>query len=392
MKKRILSAVLVSGVTLGTATTVGADDLSTKIAEKESLISTLTKEQQAAKKQVVALQSQVSSLQSEQERLVAKNGELEVRSAQFEQEIQVLASQIIARNEKLKGQARSAQKGNTLGYLNALLNSKSISDVITRLVAINRAVSANAQMLEKQKADKLSLEQKQQENQEAINTIASNITAIESNQVALKTQQADLEVAKVDLALQLATAEDEKAGLVIRKEAAEQAAAQAKAQAEQEAAARAAQAQAQAQSVAAAQATVAQAASTPAPAQTQPIVAPAAMVSTPAVSYAYDPSNPYPVGQCTWGVKALAPWVGNYWGNGGQWASSAAAAGFRVGGTPMVGSVVVWNDGGYGHVAYVTGVQGGQIQVMEANYAGNQSIGNYRGWFSPGAVSYIYPN
>lgn len=392
MKKRILSAVLVSGVTLGTATTVGADDLSTKIAEKESLISILTKEQQAAKKQVVALQSQVSSLQSEQERLVAKNGELEARSAQFEQEIQVLASQIIARNEKLKGQARSAQKGNTLGYLNALLNSKSISDVITRLVAINRAVSANAQMLEKQKADKLSLEQKQQENQEAINTIASNITAIESNQVALKTQQADLEVAKVDLALQLATAEDEKAGLVIRKEAAEQAAAQAKAQAEQEAAARAAQAQAQAQSVAAAQATVAQAASTPAPAQTQPIVAPAAMVSTPAVSYAYDPSNPYPVGQCTWGVKALAPWVGNYWGNGGQWASSAAAAGFRVGGTPMVGSVVVWNDGGYGHVAYVTGVQGGQIQVMEANYAGNQSIGNYRGWFSPGAVSYIYPN
>lgn len=387
MKKRILSAVLVSGVTLGTATTVGADDLSTKIAEKESLISTLTKEQQAAKKQVVALQSQVSSLQSEQERLVAKNGELEARSAQFEQEIQVLASQIIARNEKLKGQARSAQKGNTLGYLNALLNSKSISDVITRLVAINRAVSANAQMLEKQKADKLSLEQKQQENQEAINTIASNITAIESNQVALKTQQADLEVAKVDLALQLATAEDEKAGLVIRKEAAEQAAAQAKAQAEQEAAVRAAQAQAQAQSVAAAQA-----APTPAPAQAQPIVAPAAMVSTPAVSYAYDPSNPYPVGQCTWGVKALAPWVGNYWGNGGQWASSAAAAGFRVGATPMVGSVVVWNDGGYGHVAYVTGVQGGQIQVMEANYAGNQSIGNYRGWFSPGAVSYIYPN
>ena len=43
-------------------------------------------------------------------------------------------------------------------------------------------------------------------------------------------------------------------------------------------------------------------------------------------------------------------------------------------------------------VAYVTGVQGGQIQVQEANYAGNQSIGNYRGWFNPGSVSYIYPN
>lgn len=92
------------------------------------------------------------------------------------------------------------------------------------------------------------------------------------------------------------------------------------------------------------------------------------------------------------GVKSLAPWVGNYWGNGGQWAASAAAAGYRVGSTPSAGAVAVWNDGGYGHVAYVTGVQGGQIQVQEANYAGNQSIGNYRGWFNPGSVSYIYPN
>ena len=36
------------------------------------------------------------------------------------------------------------------------------------------------------------------------------------------------------------------------------------------------------------------------------------------------------------------------------------------------------------------------IQVSEANYAGNQSIGNHRGWFDPtnaqGYVTYIYPN
>ena len=54
--------------------------------------------------------------------------------------------------------------------------------------------------------------------------------------------------------------------------------------------------------------------------------APAAAVSN--VSYSSDAST-YPVGQCTWGVKTLAPWAGNYWGNGGQWAASAAAAGFR---------------------------------------------------------------
>ncbi len=30
-------------------------------------------------------------------------------------------------------------------------------------------------------------------------------------------------------------------------------------------------------------------------------------------------ANTYPIGQCTWGVKELAPWVRNYWGNANQW-------------------------------------------------------------------------
>ena len=107
-------------------------------------------------------------------------------------------------------------------------------------------------------------------------------------------------------------------------------------------------------------------------------------------------ANTYPVGQCTWGVKSLASWVGNYWGNANQWVASAQAAGHSVGTTPKVGAVAVWpyDGGGYGHVAYVSAVQSStNIQVMEANYAGNSSIGNYRGWFNPassGTVYYIY--
>ncbi len=41
------------------------------------------------------------------------------------------------------------------------------------------------------------------------------------------------------------------------------------------------------------------------------------MVSEVAVEYT---ANTYPAGQCTWGAKEMAPWVGNYWGNGGDWA------------------------------------------------------------------------
>ena len=54
-------------------------------------------------------------------------------------------------------------------------------------------------------------------------------------------------------------------------------------------------------------------------------------------------ASSYPTGQCTWGVKTVAPWVGDYWGNGGQWAESAARDGFRTGKTAEVGSVASWD-------------------------------------------------
>lgn len=414
MKKRILSAVLVSGVTLGTATTVNADNFDAKIAAQDSIISNLTAEQAAAQSKVDALQSQIGSLQTKQSDLEAENTQLEAKSAKLSEEIQSLSSKIVARKDALEKQARSAQKGTaTSTYINTLLNSKSISDVVNRIVAIREVVSANAKMLNQQKADKVSLEEKQAANQEAINTVASNMETLAANKVSLETQQAELKVAKLDFAAQMETAEEQKASLLAQKEEAQkeaEAAAQAQAQAQAESVAKAQAQAAEVQQAPAVETPAATAVATPAPvAQTAPqtssVAAPvaqtaarpvaAAPVATPKPSYSS--VNTYPVGQCTWGVKSLAPWVGNNWGNGGQWAASAAAAGFSVGTTPVVGAVAVWTGGGYGHVAYVTAVESStRIRVMESNFNGNQYIADHRGWFNPtstyqGAAVYIYP-
>ncbi|MFS5852733.1 CHAP domain-containing protein [Streptococcus agalactiae] len=435
MKKRILSAVLVSGVTLGTAAvTVNADDFDSKIAATDSVINTLSGQQAAAQNQVTAIKGQVGALESQQSELEAQNAQLEAVSQQLGQEIQTLSNKIVARNESLKKQVRSAQKGNLTNYINTILNSKSVSDAVNRVVAIREVVSANEKMLAQQEADKAALEAKQIENQNAINTVAANKQAIENNKAALATQRAQLEAAQLELSAQLTTVQNEKASLI-----------QAKAQAE-EAARKAAEAQAVAEAKAQAE-SVAQVESATAPTetvQTQPrteikpsnltatssattvakttatatnepkvtqpsvvtkaVEAPKAVVSsTPrAVSKpvvrSYDSSNTYPMGQCTWGAKSMASWVGNYWGNANQWGASARAAGYSVGTTPRVGAVAVWpyDGGGYGHVAVVTSVaNNSSIQVMESNYAGNMSIGNYRGSFNPsasGSVYYIYPN
>ena len=107
--------------------------------------------------------------------------------------------------------------------------------------------------------------------------------------------------------------------------------------------------------------------------------------------------NSYPVGQCTWGVKELAPWASNWWGNANTWAIYASAQGYRIGNVPVAGAIAVWDGGEYGHVAYVTDVQSeNSIQVLESNYKRQKQIANYRGYFNPneflGKVTYIYPN
>ncbi|HEM9365276.1 peptidoglycan hydrolase PcsB [Streptococcus agalactiae] len=421
MKKRILSAVLVSGVTLGTAAvTVNADDFDSKIAATDSVINTLSGQQAAAQKQVTAIKGQVGALESQQSELEAQNAQLEAVSQQLGQEIQTLSNKIVARNESLKKQVRSAQKGNLTNYINTILNSKSVSDAVNRVVAIREVVSANEKMLAQQEADKAALEAKQIENQNAINTVAANKQAIENNKAALATQRAQLEAAQLELSAQLTTVQNEKASLI-------QAKAQAESVAKAQAAAQVESATAPTETVqtqprteikpsnltaTSSATTVAKttATATNEPKVTQPSVvtkaveAPKAVVSsTPrAVSKpvvrSYDSSNTYPMGQCTWGAKSMASWVGNYWGNANQWGASARAAGYSVGTTPRVGAVAVWpyDGGGYGHVAVVTSVaNNSSIQVMESNYAGNMSIGNYRGSFNPsasGSVYYIYPN
>lgn len=111
------------------------------------------------------------------------------------------------------------------------------------------------------------------------------------------------------------------------------------------------------------------------------------------ISQTTNPGNTYAHGWCTWGVKQVAPWIGNNWGDAYQWAATAATQGFKTGSTPVPGSVVVWSGN---HVAYVTDVrEDGMIQVLEANFNGNRYVDNFRGWFNPngiqGNVTYIYP-
>ena len=414
MKKKLLTTILLSTVALsqvGTVISVGADSTDDKIAAQDSKIADLSSKEQSAQAEVDQIQSQVSEIKKQQETLKAENERLNEESARLSAEIEELSKNIVARQESLANQARSAQTtGTATSYINAIVSSGSLTEAISRVSAMNEIASANNKMLEEQKRDKEAIDAKQKENNEAINTVIANQQKLDEDSQALTTKEAELKVAQLNLAAEKSTAENEKNALLAEKAAAEKAAAEAAAaeaayRAQQEEQRKAVEASAntnlQAQVQAATQTPAAEAGqpqatvSTPAaPAVQTQTVATSAATSRPAYSSS---ASSYPVGECTWGAKVLAPWAGDYWGNGAQWAASAAAAGFRTGSQPQVGAIACWNDGGYGHVAVVTAVQSTtSIQVSESNYLGIRSIGNYRGWFNPvnaqGSVTYIYPN
>ncbi len=401
MKKKILASLLLSTVLVSQTavlTTVRAETTDEKIAAQDNKISSLTAQQQEAQKQVDQIQGQVSTIQAEQASLQSENEKLQAESKKLEGEITELSKNIVARNASLEKQARSAQtNGAATSYINTIVNSKSITEAISRVAAMSEIVSANNKMLEQQKADKKAISDKQVANNEAINTVIANQQKLADDAQALTTKQAELKVAELNLAAEKATAEGEKASLLEKKAAAE---AEARAAAEAEAAYRARQTSQQQSVVASGNTSFSaqvQATSTTDEEDSSYTPAPAPAPARQRPTYSSNASS-YPTGECTWGAKTLAPWAGDYWGNGAQWATSAAAAGFRTGSTPQAGAIACWNDGGYGHVAVVTAVSSStRIQVSESNYGGDRTIGNKRGWFNPtttseGYVTYIYPN
>ena len=407
MKKKLFATILLSTVALSQGAVVAgvsADSTDDKIAAQDNKINSINQQQQSAQAQVDQIQGQVSEIKKQQENLQAENDRLNEESERLSAEIDELSKNIVARQESLANQARSAQTtGTATSYINAIVSSGSLTEAISRISAMNEIADANNKMLQEQKRDKEAIAQKQKENNDAINTVIANKQQLEDDAQALSTKEAELKVAQLNLAAEKSTAENEKNALLQQKAEAEKAAAAAAAaeaayrakQQEQQAAVKAsANTTLQAQVQAAAQTPAATPAAAQPAVQTQAAAAPVATTSRPTYSTS---ASSYPVGECTWGAKTLAPWAGDYWGNGGQWAASAAAAGFRTGSQPQVGAIACWNDGGYGHVAVVTAVQSTtSIQVSESNYNGIRSIGNYRGWFNPttaqGTVTYIYPN
>lgn len=81
----------------------------------------------------------------------------------------------------------------------------------------------------------------------------------------------------------------------------------------------------------------------------------------------YAKGNRYAYGWCTWYAWSRRPDLPSNMGNARNWGNAARRAGFPVNGTPRVGDIFQNNSGYYGHVGYVTAVNGNTISICDMN-------------------------
>ena len=444
MKKKIISAILMSTVVLSAAAPLSGvyADTNSDIAKQDATISSAQSAKAQAQAQVDSLQSKVDSLQQKQTSTKAQIAKIESEAKALNAQIATLNESIKERTKTLEAQARSAQvNSSATNYMDTVINSKSLTDVIQKVTAIATVSSANKQMLEQQEKEQKELSQKSETVKKNYNQFVSLSQSLDSQAQELTSQQAELKVATLNYQATIATAQDKKQALLDEKAAAEKAAQEAakkqaayEAQQKEAAQAQAASTAATAKAVEAAtssasasssQAQASQSSSstssnntssssssstsssssssnndttpTPTPTPTPPSTGGSGINSSPI-------GNPYAGGGCTdyvWQYfAAQGIYIRNIMpGNGGQWASNGPAQGVLhvVGAAPGVivssfsADFVGYANSPYGHVAIVKSVNSdGTITIKEGGY-GTTWWGHER-TVSASGVTFLMPN
>lgn len=418
MKKNILSAILMSTVILSAVAPISGvnADTNSDIAKQDATISSAQSAQAQAQTQVDSIQAKIGSIQAKQADLKNKMEKLKVEGKKLNTQVSTLRQNINERNSSLQAQARSAQvNSSTTGYLDAVVNSKSLSDAIQKVTAMATVTSANKNMLDQQQKDIKSVQDKLAENQKNDGIMVAAQNDLTKQTKDLAGQEAQLKVAQLNYQLTITTAQDKKQELQAQKAAAEKAATE---QANKTKAAAEAVAKANAapiiqmpkttasSSVSTASSedmtvssssttnvnpttpsknvsstnTVTNTKSTPTPSASIPSSSSnnSSGYTIPSTHYGTNPGT-YVAPTCTFYVKSvMGSRVGDYWGNGEDWAASASADGFTVDNNPVAGSTVAVfgpnvRGGSYGHVAVVESVNkaAGTMVIGEAIDLGN---------------------
>ena len=408
MKFNKVMITLVAAVTLAgsaSAVTPVFADTSDSIASNKSVTNALLKQIEDANTEVINLNKQIDTKNGQISDATAKISATDAKISSLSGEIVAAQKNVTARKNNLKDQLISLQKkaGNSVSgnvYIDFVLNSQNLSDLIARTMTVGKLSQASKDALDAVTVAKDKLAGLKTEQENARQTLVSTKASLETQKSQLVSLQKDANDKQDALNKQIADHKDELVALQSQfAQEQSEAAAATQAALKTVAASTASSSTTSSSSSATSTSTIANNTSSSSNNSSSVITNNTASGSGSHADFSGS-GNTYPWGQCTWYVKSVAPWAGNGWGNGAQWGSSAAAAGFTVNHTPAAGSIIVfaagqsvggqWTaDGSYGHVAYVQSVSGDSVTISQGGMGFSSPTGPNTQTIS-GASSYVY--
>lgn len=241
-KKLLLSGLLVLNFF---ATPLAlAETINENIQNQTKKIENLQADQKKLAQEVEQLNKNINKYQAKYDETLAQKNEAEVKVNELTKKSIDLHAKIEKRSEKIRDLARSTQlnqKSDTM--LSALLEAKSVGDLVNKSFAIFTFVQANQNLLAQQEADQKELQKTKEQAEQNLQTINDSIADLQKTNEQLVNAKLDLNVKQNELDASLASEQAKKDEFIKQKEAAEKARqeAAAKLKTEQEAASRAQQ-------------------------------------------------------------------------------------------------------------------------------------------------------
>ncbi len=241
-KKLLLSGLLVLNFFITPLSL--AETIDENIQNQTKKIENLQADQKKLAQEVEQLNKNINKYQTKYDETLAQKNEAEVKVNELTKKSVELQEKIEKRSEKIRDLARSTQlnqKSDTM--LSALLEAKSVGDLVNKSFAIFTFVQANQNLLAQQEADQKELQKTKEQAEQNLQTINDSIADLQKTNEQLVHAKLELNVKQNELNASLANEQAKKDEFIKQKEAAEKAKQEAaeKLKAQQEAAARAQQ-------------------------------------------------------------------------------------------------------------------------------------------------------
>lgn len=241
-KKLLLSGLLVLNFFMTPLSL--AETIDENIQNQTQKIENLQANQKKLSQEIEQLNKNINKYQAKYDETLAQKNEAEVKVNELTKKSIDLHAKIEKRSEKIRDLARSTQlnqKSDTM--LSALLEAKSVGDLVNKSFAIFTFVQANQNLLAQQEADQKELQKNKEQAEQNLQTINDSIADLQKTNEQLVNTKLELNVKQNELNASLANEQAKKDEFIKQKEAAEKARQEAteKLKAEQEAASRAQQ-------------------------------------------------------------------------------------------------------------------------------------------------------